>query len=268
MIVPLLGLYRAQFRTSLATQIQYRVGVMIWQISTVLQPTIYLVVWTTIARSSHGAVGGYDVAGFAAYFIVMMLVDHATFTWIMWEWEYRIRQGTLSPKLLRPVHPIHNDLADNLAHKLLGMVVILPATVVLILTFHPALHPSPRDVVAFIPALVLAFALRFTLEWTLAMAAFWTTRVSAANQVYYVTLIFLSGQVAPLSLFPEPVPTLATVLPFRWMVAFPTELLLGRLSWHETLIGLAVQAGWLLAGVLLLRTIWQRGVRRYSAVGA
>ena len=264
----LLGYYRAQFKTTIVTQLQYRVALLIWLIGTVLEPVVYLVVWTTVARSSGGRVGDFSPADFAAYFLVLMLVNHATFTWIMWEYEFRIRQGTFSPLLLRPIHPIHKDIAENVTYKLLTLVALLPATAALALAFRPALAPPPWAVAAFVPALALGFAVRFFVEWTLAMSAFWTTRVTAINQMYYVVLLFLSGQIAPLALLPAPFRAVATVLPFRWMVAFPTELLLGRLTPIEMLIGFVVQLGWLALSLLLLTAVWRIGVRRYSAVGA
>ena len=102
----------------------------------------------------------------------------------------------------------------------------------------------------------------------LALAAFWLTRVMAVNQVYYVALLFLSGQAAPLALLPSPVQLLATALPFRWLVAFPVELLLGRLTLQEAFLGLAMQGLWLAISLLVLRLVWRAGVRHYSAVGA
>lgn len=264
----MLSIYRAQFRVTFATQLQYRAAMIIWQIGTVLEPTIYLVVWRTIARSGGGSVGSYASADFAAYFLILMLVNHLTFTWIMWEYEYRIRQGMFSPLLLRPVHPIHMDIADNVTHKLLAFSILLPATGALWLAFRPALHPPGWAIVAVIPALAFAFFLRFLVEWTLAMAAFWTTRTMAVNQLYYVTMLFLSGQIAPLELLPGPLRAIATFLPFRWMVGFPVELILGRLSQHEALIGLAAQVIWLVLAFGFFRLVWLSGVRRYAAVGA
>jgi ABC-2 type transport system permease protein len=264
----MLSIYRAQFRVTFATQLQYRAAMLIWQIGTVLEPTIYLVVWRTIARSGGGSVGGYAVADFAAYFLVLMLVNHLTFTWIMWEYEYRIRQGMFSPLLLRPVHPIHMDIADNITHKLLAISILLPATGALWLAFRPALHPPGWAIVAAIPALVLAFALRFLVEWTLAMAAFWTTRTMAVNQLYYITMLFLSGQIAPLELLPGPLRAVAVVMPFRWMVGFPVELVLGRLTPQAAMMGLAMQAVWLVLAFGLFRLVWRGGVRRYAGVGA
>jgi ABC-2 type transport system permease protein len=119
-----------------------------------------------------------------------------------------------------------------------------------------------------VPALALAFLLRFLLEWALAQAAFWTTRVSAINQSYFVLILFLSGQIAPLSLFPPVFQTIAAVMPFRWMLGFPVELILGRLSPAEALAGLGMQTLWVGLAFLLMRIVWRAGIRLYSAVGA
>jgi ABC-2 type transport system permease protein len=264
----LLAIYRANFRVTIATQLQYRASLLIWLLGTILEPTIYLVVWRTIARSGGGSVGGYSAGDFAAYFLVLMLVNHLTFSWIMWEYEYRIRQGQFSPLLLRPVHPIHKDIADNIAYKLIALPALLPTAALLAVAFRAAADPAPWALAAFVPALLLAFLVRFLIEWTLAMSAFWTTRTGAVNQVYFVTSLFLSGQVAPLDLMPAPVRVAASLLPFRWAVAFPVELALGRLTPREALLGFAAQGAWIIAGVALLVAVWRVGVRRYSGVGA
>ena len=264
----LAGLYAQQFKTSLSMMLQYRASLVIWLISHVLDPLVYLVVWTTVSRSSGGSVGGYGAAEFAAYFIVLMLVNHVTYTWIMFEYEYRERHGSLSFALLRPVHPIHSDLADNISSKIITLPLILAAAAILALIFHPSFHIQAWAAAAFLPALLLAFAVRFLLEWTLALAAFWTTRVSAINQVYFIAALFLSGQMAPLSLLPAPLRLAASILPFRWTMSFPVELLLGHVDWNEAIAGLCVQAGWIALCFILLRLVWRAGVRAYSAVGA
>ena len=140
----------------------------------------------------------------------------------MYEYEYRIRQGIalLRPAEAGPPHPFGHCRQR-----------VLQAD-------HPAVHAARRarpgadlppgrgtspsgPSLAFIPALLLAFLVRFLLEWTLALAAFWTTRVSAINQIYFVLMLFLSGQIAPLTLFPHWIQIVAAILPFRWMIGFP-----------------------------------------------
>ncbi len=268
MIQTIAAVYAAQLRTSLAVQFQYRMSLAIWMIGRVIQPLIYLVVWTTIARARGGSVNGYDEGGFAAYFIMQMIVTQATFSWIMWEYDYTIRSGQFNFKLLRPIHPIHADVADNLAYKILTLVILIPAALFLAWLFPPTFDLHPWSVVAGLLAIALAFVARFTIEWTLAMAALWTNRVSAINQTYEVTLIFLSGVFAPLAVMPAALQTLANFLPFRWLIAFPIELTLGRLTPQEALLGFGAQLFWLAAAIITLSFVWRAGVKQYSAVGS
>jgi ABC-2 type transport system permease protein len=261
-------LYIQQFKTTLAMMFQYRASLLIWMIGHVLEPLVYLILWSVVATTGGGSVGDYAKRDFAAYFIVLMLVNHVTYTWIMYEFEYRIRHGSLSFALLKPVHPIHSDIADNVSSKMITLPFMLAIAAVLALIFHPALSPEAWATGLFVPALLLAFLVRFLLEWTLAQAAFWTTRVDAINQTYFVLLLFLSGQIMPLTLLPGPVRVLAEILPFRAMIGFPVELLLGRLTMAEALTGLGIQAAWVVVGLVLLRVVWRAGVRIYSAVGA
>jgi ABC-2 type transport system permease protein len=264
----LVDLYVQQLKTGIATMLQYRASLLIWLIGNVLEPLIYLVVWSTVSRSTGGAVGGYGARDFAAYYIVLMLVNQATFSWVMYEFDYRIREGTFSADLLHPVHPIHADIAENLSSKAVSLPFMIAAAAGLTALFHPALDLTWLAAAAFIPALLLAFLVRFLVDWTVALAAFWTTRVTAINQIHYMAVLFFSGQIAPLTVLPRPLQIVANILPFRWTVGFPVELLLGRLTPAQIGAGFAIQAAWLLGGALLVRLAWRASIKRYSAVGA
>lgn len=264
----MLDMYAALIKLHVASQLQYRIALFIYQIGIFLEPTVYLVVWATVAEANGGQVEGYSVADFAAYFIATMLVNQFTRTWTMYEFDTRIRYGELSAQLLRPMHPIHNDLADNLASKIITLVVYAATTVGLIAAFHPVFQSPPWVAFVFWPAIFLAFALRFVLEWVLAMIAFWTIRTDAVNQVFVLIVLFFSGQFAPLALLPAPLQLAATILPFRWMIAFPISLLLGQLTLTEAASGLLAQGVWLILSGVLLKFVWRAGLRHYSAVGA
>ena len=264
----LAAVYAAKFRAEIALQFAYRGAIVIWLLGLIIEPIVYLVVWTTVARSQGGEVGGFTAGDFAAYFTVLMIVNQLTFTWHFFFFEWRVRNGFFSPVLLRPVHPIHNDIAENLTFKGLTFTVVAPVAILLVIGFGATAETQPWHVLAFLPALVLAMVLRFLIEWTLALAAFWVTRTAALNEAYFVSMLFLSGQVAPLALFPPIVQTIAWLLPFRWMISFPIETALGRLGPTDVLLGYGAQALWIGAALLLLRVTWRSGIRRYSAVGA
>ncbi|MEM7129508.1 MAG: ABC-2 family transporter protein [Chloroflexota bacterium] len=264
----LTAIYFTQLKTSLAVQFQYRFSMGIWMISRVLEPLIYLVVWTTITKAQGGEVSGYAAGDFSAYFIVLMVVNQATFTWIMFVYDFKIRSGEFNFTLLRPLHPIHADIADNVAYKILTLVILIPAIFFLAWLFPPTFNPEPWYLLAGILATIVAFVGRFIMEWTLAMAALWTTRTNAINQTYYVFLFFMSGQIAPLDVMPNFIQVLSFFFPFRWHIAFPVQLILGRLTPQEVLLGFAMQIGWLIAALFILSVVWRAGIKQYSAVGS
>ncbi len=198
----MLRVYLVYLRTTLALQLQYRAELAIWMLNRIIEPTVYLVVWRTVA-ASRGGVGGYDAADFAAYFITLMVVNQLTFTWIIHEFEWRIRSGELSSMLLKPVHPIHGDIADNLGYKVLTLVILVPAAVLLSVLFQPAFEFRATTLALSAGALVVAYLIRFFVDWAFALSAFWTTRTSAINQIYFLLLLFCSGRLAPLELFPR-----------------------------------------------------------------
>jgi ABC-2 type transport system permease protein len=59
----------------------------------------------------------------------------------------------------------------------------------------------------------------------------------------------------------------AVLLPFRYMLGFPVEVLMGGLAPGELALGFALQTAWLLAALSIYQLVWRRGLRRYSAVG-
>lgn len=261
-------IYKQQLKTAIAIELQYRVAMAIWLIGIILEPVIYLVVWRTVARAGGGNVGGYGASDFAAYFIATMVVNHLAFSWHMWEYDYIIREGLLSPRLLLPHHPIHADVAENISYKLVSLTVVIPTTILLAVIFRPAITFTPAAVLTFLPALLMAFLIQFFAGWAVAMAAFWTTRISAVNQIYFLGKFFLAGQMAPLALLPSQLQSIASLSPFRWMLSFPVELLLGRLPAPDVATGLAAQLLWVTLSLGAVSFLWRQGVKRYSAFGA
>jgi ABC-2 type transport system permease protein len=133
--------------------------------------------------------------------------------------------------------------------------------------FHPVFNTPLWAALAFLPVLVLAGILAFLSGWALAMAAFWTTRIDAVNQTYFTMMFFFSGQLAPLALLPPAFQTIASLLPFRWMLAFPVELLRGQLTPADAASGVMAQVLWTAAAILTVRFLWTEGVKRYTALG-
>jgi ABC-2 type transport system permease protein len=259
--------YLTTMRTQIQSQFQYRAATYMYTLGMVAEPTIYLVVWSTIARDQGGTVGGFTPGALAAYYIVWTLVRTMNIVFTPYGWEARIREGELSGQLLRPIHPIHYDLAGFAGHKVPWLVMYLPIAAGLSLAFHPTFHPTPLGVAVFVVAIWGAYLIRSFALWLLGMCTFWTTRGSAIFETYMLVELLLSGRLLPLTLMPHWSQTLAAYLPFKWTFYFPIEALVTRMSGAELLRGLAFQLLWIAVGALAVRVFWRLSVRHYSAVG-
>jgi ABC-2 type transport system permease protein len=66
---------------------------------------------------------------------------------------------------------------------------------------------------------------------------------------------------------PAELRSLAEILPFRYMVSFPVEVLTGQVSGSEMVTGFLLQGLWLIAALGLSGLVWRSGVRMYTAIG-
>ncbi len=262
-----LDLYWTHMKVAMAVQFQYRVANYFYMIGMIAEPVIYLVVWSTIANAHGGAVGGFTAGQFAAYYIVWTLVRNMNIVFTPNGWEWRIRNGELSAMLLRPIHPIHYDLAYFAGWKVVVIVLWLPLAALLSLAFHPSLSPSVPDVLVFAVAIWGAYLIRSMMLWLLGMVCFYTTRVGAIFDIYFALELLLSGRLVPMSLLPGWARSIADFLPFQWTFSFPIEAVIGNLSTRDLVTGLAMQAFWVAIGAAMIGVWWPAAIRRYTAVG-
>ncbi|CAA9271425.1 MAG: Efflux ABC transporter, permease protein [uncultured Corynebacteriales bacterium] len=262
------GLYATVMKAAVQTQFQYRTANYAYMLGMVAEPVVYLVVWSAVAESRGGSVGGITAGEFAAYYIVWTLVRNMNIVLTPYAWEDRIQQGELSGMLLRPVHPIHYDLAFFAGWKVVVVLLWIPIALVLSVAFRPTFDISALEAVVFLVAIWGAYLIRSLLLWALGMITFWTTRVSAIYDVYFTAELLLSGRLVPLALLPAWAGGLADWLPFKYTFGYPIEVLAGSLSTRELLTGLALQAVWIGFGAALVAAVWRVGIRRYGAVGS
>ena len=263
----LIDFYLTRGRTQIQSEFQYRVATYFWLIGMIAEPVVYLVVWTTIADQQGGSVQGITTGEFAAYYIVWTLVRNMNIVFTPYGWEWRIREGQFSASLLRPLHPLHDDVAAFAGWKPVVILLWLPIAAVLWLAFDPTLDPRPEEVVVFFFAIWGAYLIRTMFMSILGMITFWTTRVSAIFELAIALELLLSGRLVPLELMPDWAEDVAAFLPFQWSFYFPIQSLVADYSTAELLRGLGMQALWIVVLTGLTLFIWRFAVRRYSAVG-
>ncbi len=263
----MLDYYLTTIKIAVLTQFQYRVLQYFYMIGMIAEPVIYLVVWSTIARAQGGSVGGYTAGSFAAYYLVWTLVRNMNIVFTPYGWENRIREGTFSMDLLRPIHPLNFDVAYFAGMKVVMIVLWIPLGLFLSLFFKPVLHPAWYQMIGFFFALWGAYLIRTMLLSLLGMITFFTTRVGAIFELFFAIELVFSGRLVPMSLMPAIIQQVAAFMPFEWTFFFPIEVLVAPMSVQQMLAGLGMQVLWIVLGWLAVKLMWRFSVRQFSAVG-
>lgn len=259
--------YKANTRQSFLGFLQYRVAAYSWLVGKVLEPLIYMVIWTCVINNEGSGLKEYTQNYFVTYYVILMVVNQFTFTDLIWNFGKEITDGDFANKLILPIHPLHHDLSSNIGYKIFSMPVIIISAITTSIAFKADFDISLIKILVFIPALLFAFGIRFLFEWIIALSAFWVTNTQGVNSLYYVAILFFSGRVIPLDLFSRQLKIVAEILPFKYMIAFPTEIIISNFDYADIFIGLLIQFLWLMVAIILMKIVYKLGIKRHSAVG-
>lgn len=235
-----------------------------------LLATIYL--WRAIYRGKPAGaeVAAYSLAQMTSYYLLVTLVDALTMvSEDDWQIAADIKDGNISQFLLKPIDYLNYRLCLYFSTRLIYLAItgIPLALFIFFLRAYFVLPSEPFAFAAFLLSVVLTGLLQFFISYTMAMLAFWVLEVSTFIFILFAFEYIASGHLFPLDILP---PALARVLeftPFPYQMYFPVSIYMGRTTGAAMGRGLVVQAMWVLAAYALARFAWNRGIRKYSAVG-
>ncbi len=115
---------------------------------------------------------------------------------------------------------------------------------------------------------MLAFLVGFFFEACVGMVGFWFLEVTSLLYIVMTLNFFISGQMLPLDLLPQPWSTILKALPFQYMAYFPAVVFLGKVQGMDAGRGTCCgELAWAVVFMLLARWLYRLGLRRYSAYG-
>lgn len=242
----------------------YPAATFIWVLADAQAAIVLPAVWLAAGSAT---VAGMTHPELVAYYLCSMTLSQFIVCHLMWDMAWDIREGVFSAHLVRPVSYFWSTVARNMAWRLTKLALFLPLLGIAALAYG-GLGKTPLNLGAsFWVSVLLAHALSFVVAYCLSMVTLWTTEFMSIFRLYYVPELFLSGRLVPLGALPDWAQSLAGVTPFRYTVAFPLDVLLGKLGGREILIGLAAQSAWTLGFLALGAALFSSGRRVYAGVG-
>ncbi len=256
------GLFRIYIQDGLA----YKASGIIWVFTDVATAITMPLVW--IAASKSGSIRGFTGSDLVLYYLCLLMLTSFIVCHFMWDISNEIREGVFSAHIIRPVPYLRFIMVRNLAWRCVRSLIFFPWFVVILWFYSSAIQAPHLNLSwTFWCSVLLGHLVSVTMVTALAMIALFTQEAQAIFELYYFPMLFLSGQMFPLALFPPWVKQLSTFLPFYYTTGAPTEILIGRTTGDRVLFVLGMQLTWVVLSVLAFKVLHRRGMRHYASVG-
>lgn len=261
-----LGPYRKSFSLAWSAQLTYRVNFIVGRVREFIVYGALLLLYTALPQGS----GNYTQSELLTYILVSSLLGSVAFTFSMHAIASEIADGDLSNYLLRPLNYFGHWVSQSLAAKLLnfggGIIQLFLLSWLFSsqsLGFQTHITPIAQAVVLFIGSL----ALIQTFDFVGGLLSFWTNRGHGPRWLITIFVQFLSGSYVPLDTLPAPIYRVLQFTPFPSLLFAPLQTYLGKLDTVTWLKALVIQWIWIGIMLLLVRTLWKRGLKTYGAYG-
>ena len=255
----LLTLLKVQY----SNMLEYRVEIALWAISGII-PFFMLNIWTT--NNLNQSIN-FSNELLSRYFLSAFFVRQFSVVWVVFTFEEDALLGKVSPYLIQPLNPFFRYFAQHIAEQ----ATRLPFAIIIAFVFfvcNPESFWIPNMSIFLLSFLstFLSFLIQFLIQSIIACLCFWTEKASSIERLLFIPTLFLSGLLAPVASFPEYVKTWIYLTPFPYLIDFPASLLSGNSTKMYT--GLIMQILWILILFPLFIKIWNRGIKKYTAMGS
>ncbi len=255
-------------RLSMREASAYRVNHVVSFIVVAAPLIIVLLLWETIYDQQQ-KIAGLTRSQVLTYFILTRWLFELTGPAVWWEITSDIRDGTLAAHLLRPedyqAYQFASIIGAKLPYAVVGLIVIFPFALFIGEAF---LIPDSGLVWGgFLLSIALAMMMGYLFTYLFSLTAFWLEEGRGVELLADIAIPFAMGSMLPLSFLPDAWEKFLSYLPFQYLLYFPVNIYLEKLTREQVLLGLAVQIIWIGALLLINKVVWDMGLRRFSAVG-
>jgi len=262
--------YRKTFEMGFQTALEYRINFAISLISAAYPIFIQTFLWTAIYLNATGStVYGFTYRQIIAYTFLAGLISRIVRTGFEYEIMDDVKNGRFSKFLVQPVGYFPYRLASFFGDKLPGLAMILTILVIVLVGLKAfwGVSLEPARLLIFPFTLALAMALNFVIFYCISAVAFWLVEIGYLFEGVRIVFILLSGGIFPLEVFGTRFVQIMSLLPFKYTINYPINVLNGKLPYGEIPLGLLIQCIWIGTCLLLARALWRTGSKRYIAVG-
>ena len=256
----------------LKSQLAYRGAFYLWAFISLFGSFISYFLWMAIyGNSESGVIGNLTQNEMVVYIFMVYttssMVSIAISTWV----GYDVVEGRVATNLIKPIDYRASLIAralGNMVYRMLvpGVFVWIGLEIYKVFALGMELI-SLKTLLLYLCSVLLSFLIYVLFDFCFGMVAFFTTYIFGLRMAKTALLSFLTGQLIPISLFPEIAQRIFDYLPFSSMVYIPVMIYLGKYTGDDLTVALFRQVIWVVLLYLLGSIIWKQVTKRLVVLG-
>jgi ABC-2 type transport system permease protein len=253
---------RSQIKVDFAYSMWFWAG----SFTTIMGMLIMYAFWHAVYQN-HSVIAGMNLSTMLTYVVIAMLLGNYV-AGVGGQLSQNIRDGSVAIELMRPYDLLHKLVALDLGRKVTGTIQnTLPMVVIAFVFLHINAPASVGGGFLFVPSALLGVLLGAQVDLITGIVAFWTVNAWGVRILRDAILMFFTGSLIPINLFPSWLQTLGQFLPFQSMVYIPVSIYTGRLTGMHAVTAVLVQLAWLVGVYVAIRLIWSVAIRKVTIFG-
>lgn len=253
-------------------QMAYKGAFYLFVFCTLFGSFINYYLWMAIyGNNPNGTIGGLTRGEMVVYIFMSYVTSYIAMIGLSEDVSNDVVKGNVAMNLIKPIDYrmslIFNAIGCSI-YRFFAPCIFVWIGVECYRIFVLGLTiTSIFNILLFLLSLIFSFLIYVLFDFCFGMIAFFTTYIFGISMVKDSLLAFLSGQLIPLTLFPEAIQKIFNYLPFSSIVYSPVMIYLGKYSTNQVLFVLLRQMIWVVLLYLFGNFIWKRVTKRLVVLG-
>lgn len=221
--------------------------------------------WSALYEGNNTPeINGYDLKEMIQYHLWILIIGLIGTGHISFDLASDIRLGRISSYLIYPFNFWEFHTASFVSFQFL-QIIISGITLLLVSSFGLVDLPPLEVFLIGVPYIIFVSLFWFSMQFLTGILGFWLEQTWMLRVLFSITVGFLSGAVIPLDFFPDYLIDLIEYSPFPYMNFYPTKIFMGEEV--NLLKGFLIISFWLVIVNLIIRWVWNKGIRMYTGAG-
>lgn len=270
-----MGFFRIYFpfaSNELKRQMAYKGAFYLFIVISLFGAFIQYFLWMAIYGSSDGSTLGGLTRSEMIIYVFMVYVTSSMVMITISDWvSDDVVKGMVAMNLIKPIGyrmSLISRAMGQAVYRFLvpGVWIWIGLEVYRVKALGMPVTPV-SNILLYLLSCVMSFLICVLFDFCFGMVAFFTTYIFGMLMAKEALLSFLTGQLIPLSFFPQAVQSVFEFLPFSSMVYTPVMIYLGKYSGGELAFVLGRQAAWVVILYVAGSIIWKQVTKRLVILG-